>query len=391
MDNNLNNNKNRAKKDGRSSNPRISGAILLAVSLCLLVYSGREFLKMHTPDILYPGPGVTGRAQLSDYAEDLKNSPGDTDIYILEGEQPGGSMLVLGGTHNDEISGQVSAITLIENAEVSRGTLYVIPRANNSGATYTQEMVGNPKYLELKTEKGIRKIRTGSRYANFAHQFPDPDVYENIGEGTYPGPESRNLNRVYPGRADGLLVEKVGRAIVDFVNAEKIDVVLDLHEAVPEHYVVNCMVGHDRAMEMVAFALMGLQMQGIDIKMYQSPKVYGFSHRGLGDHTEAMVVLAETTNIIQGMFRGKPTQELLQDGKDPFYDILARSGKIFVDYDSERGSSLSERVGRHLSTVMELTRSIAYFSPEKMIEITGVPEVTELMENGIERYLEPDL
>ena len=375
----------------RKIDKRVSGALLLAMSVLLMVYTGREFIQMHNDDIIYPGDGVTRQARLSDYFSELKESPGDTDIYVMESENPGGKFLVMGGTHNDEISGQVSAITLIENAHVSRGTLYVIPRANNSGATCTQEMVGCPKYLELQTKTGIRKIRTGSRYANFTHQFPDPDVFQNVGGAKYPGPESRNLNRVYPGREDGLLIEMVSHGLIEFINKEKIDVVLDLHEAVPEHYVVNCMVGHDRAMEMVAFALMGLQMQGVDIKMYQSPQVYGFSHRGIGDNTDALVVLAETTNILQGMFRGKPTQELLQDGKDPFYDILAEKGKIFVDYDSERGSPLSERVGRHLSTLMELTRSISYFYPDKMIEIENVPEFAELSENGIESYLEPEL
>lgn len=372
-------------------NKRVSGAVLLVIAAVLTAYSASQFLKMHEPDLIYPGEGVTEKAKLSDFSPDLKGSPVDTDIYILQGKEPGGKMLVLGGTHNDEISGQVSAITLVENAEVTRGTLYVIPRANNNGATYTQEMVGCPKYLELRTKNGIRKIRTGSRYANWTDQFPDPDVFENAGGAKYPGPESRNLNRVYPGRKDGLLIERAAYGMVEFINHEGIDLVLDMHEAVPEHYVVNCMVGHDRAMEVVAFTLMGLQMQGIDIKMYQSPQVYGFSHRAIGDYTDAYVVLAETTNILQGMFRGKPTQKLLQDGKDPFYDILARKGKIFVDYDSEKGASLSERVGRHLSTVMELTRSISYFEPEKMIEITNVPEYAELLENGIESYLEPDI
>jgi hypothetical protein len=158
---------------------------------------------------------------------------------------------------------------------------------------------------------------------------------------------------------------------------------------VPEHYVVNCMVGHNRAMELVTVTLMELQMKGIDIKMYESPGVYGFSHRDIGDNTNAYVALAETTDILQGAFRGKPTQKLLQDGKDAFYDILSDKGKVFVEYDSDIGATLSDRVGRHLSTVMEMSRALAYTDPDKPIEITNVPEYEEMLANGIEMYLEP--
>ncbi len=373
----------------KSADRRVTGMIFLVLSVIAMIYTGNQILKMHEPDILYPGEGVTEKKSLSDYEQGLQNSPADTDIYFLESGEPGAKVLVLGGTHNDEPSGQLSAITLLENAVVTCGSLYVIPRINNSGATYTQEMTGQPKYVELETAKGIRKIRTGSRYANTAHQFPDPDVFENTGHAKYPGPESRNMNRVYPGRTDGYLAERAAHALVEFVKKEEIDLVIDLHEAVPEHYVVNCMIGHDTAMEVVAFTLMSLQMQGIDIKMYPSPDVPGFSHRSIGDSTGAMVVLAETTNILQGAFRGKPTQELLQTGKDPFYDILVRKEKVFVDYSSEIGVSLSERVGRHLTTVMELTRTLSFYDPEKMIMIENVPEIQELMDNGIETYLEP--
>ena len=369
---------------------RFRAVILLVISSIIGIVSAADFLEMHKPDLIYPGPGVTSVGRLSDWAPDLAGTPGDTDIYYLKGSQPGARYLVLGGTHNDEMATPVAAITLIENAVVTHGELIVIPRANASGATYTQEMVGTPYFIELETPGGTRRLRSGSRYLNAVDQFPDPDVFTNVSGASYPGPESRNLNRVHPGRNEGHLIEQVSHAMIGFIHEYEVDILLDLHEAVPEHYVVNCMVGHDRAMELVALTLMGLQMQGLDINMYQSPSVYGFSHRGIGDNTDAMVVLAETTNIIQGSFRGKPTQELLHTGKDPFYDILASSGKIFVDYDSQRGISLSERVGRHMSTVMELSRSYAYFVPDNAIVIENVPELADLMENGIEYYLQPN-
>jgi hypothetical protein len=368
---------------------RIRAILILVIFTMLGVMSAKEFGAMHVPDVLYPGDGVTGQGKLSDYFPALKGTPGDTDIYFLKGAQPGGKFLVLGGTHNDEASGQLTAITLIENAIVTQGELIVIPRANNSGASYVQEMIGIPQFIELNTSKGERRIRTGSRYTNPAHEFPDPNVYQNARGAAYPGTESRNLNRVYPGKPDGYLMEQVAFGLIKFMNDEKIDVLLDLHEAVPEHYVVNCMVGHNRAMELVTVTLMELQMKGIDIKMYESPGVYGFSHRDIGDNTDAYVALAETTDILQGAFRGKPTQKLLKDGKDPFYDILSAKGKVFVDYDSDTGATLSDRVGRHLSTVIEMSRALAYTDPDKPVVITNVPEYEEMLANGIEMYLEP--
>jgi hypothetical protein len=368
---------------------RISGMFFLVVSILLMIYTGRNFLQMHEPDMLYPSSGLTNQGKLSDYLAILKDSPADTDVYYFKGELPGAKVLVMGGTHNDESSGQLSAITLLENARVSQGELIIIPRVNNSGSTYSQEMTGDPYYVELQTSGGVRLIKNGSRYANSAHQFPDPDVYINPGSAKYPGVEIRDLNRVYPGREDGMMVEQVAAALINFINTEKIDLVIDLHEAVPEHYVVNCLIGHDRAMELVAITIMGLQMQGIEINMFSSPLVPGFSHRSIGDHTDALVVLAETTNILQGAFRSQPNQQLLHGGQDAFYDILSAKEKIFVEYDSVQGVSLSERVGRHLSTVMELTRNLAYFYPDKIIEISHVPELDEVMEKGIEYFLDP--
>lgn len=368
-----------------------SAVVFLVLAAILMIYSGLGFMKMHKPDPLYPSTAVTSKAKLGDYYAPISGTMGDSDIFFMKGAQPGAKVLVLGGTHNDEPSGQLSAITLLENAHVDVGELIIIPRTNNSGSTFIQEMNAEPYYVELEVADGIRRIRTGSRYANAAFQFPDPDVFVNVGGAHYPGVEVRDINRVYPGRDGGWDVEQAAHALIEFINTEQIDLVIDLHEAVPEHYVVNCLIGHDRAMELVAMATMGLLMQGIDINMYDSPLVPGFSHRSIGDNTNALVVLAETTNILQGAFRGKPDQQLLHDGKDPFYDILAAKEKIYVEYDSSVGVTLSERVGRHLTTVMELVRNLPFVLPDKAIEISGVPEIEALREKGVEYYLDPSI
>ncbi len=48
------------------------------------------------------GPGVTEVKKLSDWAPYLKGSVNDCNIYVLDSGIPGGTMLVLGGTHPEE-------------------------------------------------------------------------------------------------------------------------------------------------------------------------------------------------------------------------------------------------------------------------------------------------
>ena len=115
----------------------LSALILLALAAAAIVYLAGQFLSMREVEPIYPGPGVTEIKMLSDWYPGLEGTAGDTEVYVLEGEQEGDSMLVLGGTHPNEPSGLVAAVLLIENAQPEAGTLYVIPRTNNSAFTCT--------------------------------------------------------------------------------------------------------------------------------------------------------------------------------------------------------------------------------------------------------------
>ena len=73
----------------------------LAVLACVAVFctiSGNSFHQMRTAtEEIIPGEGVTEVRMLSDYFPDLAGTAGDTQIYVLQGEQEGGSCLILGG------------------------------------------------------------------------------------------------------------------------------------------------------------------------------------------------------------------------------------------------------------------------------------------------------
>lgn len=87
-------------------------------------------------------------------------------------------------------------VLLIENAQPEAGTLYVIPRTNNSAFTCTDPQEGAPMRFTIDTPNGERWFRFGSRATNPIHQWPDPEIYVHASSGQrLSGSETRNINR----------------------------------------------------------------------------------------------------------------------------------------------------------------------------------------------------
>ena len=154
--------------------PFLTAAILLLIAAGIIVYLATQFLQMNEEEPIYPGPGVTEIKMLSDWYPGLAGTAGDTEVYVMRGAETGDSMLVLGGTHPNEPAGQISAILLIENAVPQAGTLYVIPRTNNSAFSCTDPQEGAPMRVTISTPGGDRWFRFGSRATNPIDQWPDP-------------------------------------------------------------------------------------------------------------------------------------------------------------------------------------------------------------------------
>ena len=367
----------------------ISTIIIGVITIAVLFITGREFLEHRVPEAIIPGPGVAEVKLLSDWYPGLKGSRGDTEVYILRGRESGGSMLVLGGTHSNEPSGYMSAILLIENAQVARGTLYVIPRANNSAFSHNDAQEGAPASFTIQKPDGSsRRFRYGSRATNPLDQWPDPDMYIHASSGQrLSGNETRNLNRGYPGRTNGTFTEKVCYGITQLILEEKITLSIDLHEASPEYPVINAIVSHDRAMLLASSVVLGLEMQDIFIGLEPSPvNLRGLTHRELGDATETFAVLMETANASQGRLRGRTDVNLVLTGKDPYYVKAQKLGRLYVPFDDE-GHPLEERVGRHLAAIEEFAFAILLEYPEYGMAFEGVPEYYELQEKGIGAFL----
>jgi predicted deacylase len=361
---------------------RLRGAIFLLIVAALCAFAARDFLAARKDEPLFPA-GCAKVKHLSDYFAPLKGTRADSKVFIFEGSEPGGTLLVLGGTHPNEPAGFLAAYVLVENAAVPRGRLIVVPRANHSGFTHTEPGEAMPLHFEIATPSGNRVFRVGCRFTNPLDQWPDPEVYLHYPSGQrLSGNETRNLNRAYPGRADGDFTERAAFAITSLVNREQVDLVIDLHESSPEYPVINAIVAHERAMDLAATANLTLQGEGLNFALEPSPtNFHGLSHRELGDATSVLAVLLESANVMQGRLRGATTAQKILDGKDDGYLRAARAGLLRVPYDST-GIPIETRVGRHLAAVSALTDALSSLYPDRSVDLR-LPTYAELQAKGL--------
>jgi predicted deacylase len=365
----------------------ITGFLLMIIVAVMCFATARSFLSMHRMEAVYPSRFLTIQKKLSAYFPGLKDSPGDTDVFVFESQTPGGTLLILGGTHPNEPAGCITAILLVENLGVSRGKVIIIPRSNNSGFTHSDPQEGNPQRFSFETPGGKRWFRYGSRLTNPIHQWPDPVLYVNPAGQKLSGTESRNLNRCYPGRKKGFLTEKIAYGIMALIRKEKVDLGVDLHEAAPEYPVINAIVFHENSAELSALALLKLQIEGFEIRLEASPpNLRGLSHREWGDSAQIMAILLETANASHGRLKGKSTTSLILDGKDKNYVKAAKLGRLFVPFD-EKGVPLRQRVSRHLAALKVLVTSLEELHPELCVELENIPSAAEVQKAGIGAFL----
>ena len=367
-----------------------TASLLCLLAAAIIVYLGVTFTSMWQDQPIYPGPGVTEVRMLSDYNPALKGTHGDTEIYVLDSGNPGASILVLGGTHPNEPSGVVAAVTLIENCQPKTGVLYVIPRANHSAFTCTDPQEGAPMFFTIATPGGDRTFRFGSRATNPIDQWPDSDVYVHRTSGqTLSGSETRNLNRAYPGSNTGTFTERVTYGLTEFIKTNDVKITVDLHEASPEYPTINAIVAHQDAMELASWAAMDMQLEGMKISIEASPtNLHGLSHRELGDFTDTMATLMETANASQGRLRGRTSADLVVTGVDHYYYLAGQYGALYVDF-PETGIPIDERVARHISGIEQLCSAYNELGNELSIDLGDLPSYREIVAAGIGAYLDP--
>lgn len=364
--------------------------IMLTLVAIVTVIAGIQLYQHRHYDVpIVAGPGVTKVGKLSDYYEGIKGTTADTNVFFMEGEEEGGSMLVIANTHSNEIVAGLTAFMIVENAVVEKGRLIVIPQFNNSGSRNTRAGDGYPLYFDIETPWGSKTFRMGNRDASPLDQWPDPDVYIHYPEGQLLSyMDVRNTNRTWPGRPDGPLMEQVCYATMELIRNENIDATVDVHGAETLFPVTNCVVAPDKSMRIATMTSLTVKSkEGFDFHVEPSPSgMRGLSHREVGDYSDSMPFLLEAPLPFLDQPTGPKTMDLLLTGKDPFLLSLSKKGMLFVPYDEE-GWPIERRAGQHTSVVLELMNQMARQYPEKEIIATGIPKYKDVVENGIGYYL----
>lgn len=369
-----------------------SGLTKILVLVCALVLAGVAsidfYTHRHTKETVVAAEGLTEMRMLSDWVPSLKGTFGDTPVFFYDSGVEGATVLYVGGTHPYEPAASLSAYVLLENVKVEKGRMIIIPQANRSATTLG--MLGNayPSWYEVETDWGTVKFKNGDRWANPLDSWPDPFTYVHYPSNiqlTYQ--DIRNVNRCYPGREDGMLIERVCYGIMEIIRSENVDMAIDAHEAAVMYPVVETYVAHDRALDMAMMASMSLSADRFYMKCEASPKnLRGLSHREWGDFSDTLAVLMETPQPFTDWIVGPMTPTLQTEGKDEFLNTASEHGLTYVAYNDEFGSPIRYRVGRHLSGALEVINWMMTMDPTKQIEVSW-PTYEELMEKDCGYFL----
>ena len=331
---------------------------ILAAALALGAVAGVKFKQFSDYETYFYIRDNVTIEKFSDYSPNLKNTVGDAEIYKIQGSKPGPSVLILGGTHPNEPSGQLTAALYLENIDVTAGTFYIITETNKSAYTHSHPLEATTFYYKLKTKGGsYRKFKFGSRATNTNQHWPNPDVYTTQSGQKLSSTDTRNLNRSYPGKKNGTYTEQVAYAVTQLIKENDIALTIDLHEASPEYITINAIVHHQDASELAGLAAVnigwyeGVYATGFEIGIEESPtNLHGLTHRELGDYTDTLALLCETSNAAQGKIRGEFTEDLIVTGEDIFYDKAAELDDVIYG----EPTSLDERVARHTHSIFLL-------------------------------------
>jgi predicted deacylase len=370
--------------------PALRKALVAALGLALLAFSGASFYRsrrLREPVVI--GAGVTKVGRLSDYFAGIKGSTNDANIYVMEGREPGGTILVLGGTHPEEPAGRLAAWIMAEQSVVRAGRVFVVLSANRSATTATRLGGAYPPGFAIKTTWGARAFRMGDRWSNPLDQWPDPEVYIH-----YPSRQElayvdiRNLNRAWPGRPNGTLTERTCYAFIELIRREKVDILIDLHEAELQYPVISAIVAHQKGQDLAAMASMTISgTDGFNMGVEYSPlALHGLSHREVGDHTDAISLLLEAPEPFLDATRGRTDAELLLSGRDPFVVRAGKRGLLFEKID-EKGWPIDVRVGRHTSAILRILEVWSADRPDRAVVIEGLPGYDEVIAKGVGAFL----
>lgn len=377
------------KPGGPGVGEMVRKVIFGLLGIVLLARAGVEFYRhRHMEEAVVLSPGVSEVTSLGEYFEGIRGTINDANVYIFEGEEPGATMMVVGGTHPEEPGSRLAAWLFAENAVMEAGRLIVVLTANRSGSTVTRPAGAYPTHYSIPTDWGEQTFRMGDRWSNPLDQWPDPEVYIHYPSGQYLAySDIRNLNRAWPGRPDGTLTERTTYALMELIRDENVDVFMDLHEAELQYPVISTIVAHQSGVELATFVSMMLSDMEFNIGMEYSPEsLHGLSHREVGDYSDAISLLFEAPEPFLDATRGKTTVEQLLTGQDEFVMKAGEAGLLYERIDEE-GWPIDVRVGRHTSTVLMTMEAWTELHPDRPAVCRGVPRYDEVIARGLGHWL----
>lgn len=119
----------------------------------------------------------------------------ETTVHIFKSNLPGPKVVIVGGIHGDEVAGWKTALSFVERENFFKGEVIIIPQA----------------YI---------------RADNMVNRYPG---YTATNGAKYS--KSLDLNRNFPGKANGTETEQIAYAITQEVEKHDADYIIDLHES----------------------------------------------------------------------------------------------------------------------------------------------------------------
>jgi hypothetical protein len=175
--------------------------------------------------------------------------------------------------------------------------------------------------------------------------------------------------------------------LTELIRTEKIDLVIDLHEAELQYPVISTIVAHQKGQDLAAMASMVISGDEFKIGVDNSPPALrGLSHREIGDHTDAISLLFETPEPFLDATRGRTDAGLLLEGKDDFVVKAGQHGLLFEKID-EKGWPIDVRVGRHCSTILTVLDVWSEDHPDRAVTLRNVPRYAEVIAKGTGAFL----
>lgn len=318
------------------------GKLVILLVCCFLAGEATfSFLQQRKAELsIDPAPGWNADHHLSDYLPDLKGSYADSVIYENVGENPGGTVFIMAGTHPNE-SGTFEVIRyLLEKGQVEQGRLIVLPVANRSASSATAPGYGYPM---------SNPLLVGARLTNPLEQWPDPPIYrEPAGNTPLSTEEARNLNRCYPGRRNGSTTERVAYAITRLLEQEQVDWAFDLHEASVTYPTNQTYIVSEKDEDLAFLASLSLSDTGEDMHVEVAPaSLRGFSYNEWSRIENVHAFLLEVPTPEIDRVPGVMTTKMIVSGQDPFLQKMAEKG-----YGWGYGMSLAERTKLELDALM---------------------------------------